>query len=405
MIDSCHLPLNCCSILFHYSKKHNSMKMNQEEIAEVTSAVHLFIDETRNISRSYLSSITRSELNPLPMLEIKNGFECLLCDDDKVYYCADRKMLHMHYLRKHSGRQQLVRPAFVQCFNKQLKSAYFKVRVNHVDGANHSKSNENFLKKKFIEASKIQTKTQKEIKRKTYIQELQMDGVITGLELFDILNLNYSSIPFKDRLQETFEQYFLIGYSLLDKPDECSFLLKRLIRDPKQDKSSNRRMSKFKNESTLQAYKKQGLQLFLFLFRCMIEKVENGNYPLLLNTLDDFPILLYQNLQNDLLLLQQTIQEPLFTNTFGLQDLLFSRIHNVFKSLFFRKQPLSENRMNDICYIFWCIQAYDENTQCFKEPSNLTQPISKMLFFIRLVVLMECHLEKSHLIDFMNSTM
>lgn len=165
-------------------------------------------------------------------------------------------------------------------------------------------------------------------------------------------------------------------------------------------------MKKFQNEDTAKNYMQNGLQLFLFLFSCKTEKERNGQIIFTyIYHLAEFSISLYECLTRNMDKLKDAINSPGYKKNYGFEDLIFAKIHNIFKSLFFRKQPFSDSRTSDICYCFWAIQAYEVHSKSFKKASLLTQSISKMLFLMRLVVLMECHINKSHLINLMNPKM
>lgn len=274
-LNECYMPLNFCSIPFHYSRKHK-LKICDAELRTVLSTINSLIDEDRvSTAMEYTTTLTRNELAPLPMLEIKNGIECLLCPDDEVYYCIKKNMMRAHYSRKHNGSAQVVRPANVQCFNSKLKTPCFKVRTVRNEAITTTNLNANFLTRKFFETNN-HAYTSASPKRKTYIEELQLDKAISDVPSPTILNLDYQHVLQKTFLESIFKKYFMLGYDLLDKPNECSFLLKRHVRDPHQDQNSNRVMKNFRNESTLAAYIKQGCELLLFLYACKHEMETSG---------------------------------------------------------------------------------------------------------------------------------
>jgi hypothetical protein len=126
------------------------------------------------------------------------------------------------------------------------------------------------------------------------------------------------------------------------------------------------------------------------------------NYIFLI-VLENFAIVIDNPLKNVLIELELSAQRNESLLEFGFGHPMFGRIHSVFKALFFKCYPISGNRINDLTYRFWCIQSYEAHSRTFKKANILTQPISKLLFLIRLVVLMECHLDNSHSIKLMDS--
>jgi transcription elongation factor Elf1 len=274
ILNGCFLPLNFCSIPYHYHNKHK-LKISDTELTTLSSNIFSLIDEDRNsVSLEYTKNLTRNELAPMPMLDIQNGFECLLCPDNKVYYCISKKTMRAHYSRNHNGMAQLVRPVSVQCFNKNLKTPWFKVRTGNLEALTASNVNAIFLKRKFVETTNHVHPTPS-FKRKSYIEELQMKNAVSDILSSGLLAFDQNMAQ-KHFFESIFQRYFMLGYSLLDKPNECSFLLKRHIRDPQQDKHSNRVMKKFLNEGTTTAYMRQGSQLFMFLIACKNEIDKNG---------------------------------------------------------------------------------------------------------------------------------
>jgi hypothetical protein len=118
-----------------------------------------------------------------------------------------------------------------------------------------------------------------------------------------------------------------------------------------------------------------------------------------------FPIILYDELKKSMAHLEDYFEEIIIGGTTLCREVAIKKIHKIFKKLFFKKGPITQNRISDLCYRFWCLQAYESPTKGFKKPEVLTQPISKTLFLIRLMLLIECNYDNHHVVSYMNPQM
>jgi hypothetical protein len=280
-VENCNLPLNFCSIDYHYSRRHSKLKLSNQNLLFITSKMEQFIQSDRiDVAKSYTKNISRQSQDAMPMLDIIEGFECLLCKDDNVYYCRKKVMMNSHYSRNHTGQTVMSRRVVVQCFNSKLKTPYFKVHTNAGRIIKNPNDTQSILKEHFIESKKTSAPAMSAQSPQAYILELQLEQAIQGMDPERVKNLvtEFNGVPYHCQIQDAFKNYFDHGYSLLNEPEKCSFLLKRLVRDPQQGIDSNKIMKPFQNQSTKTSYFQNGLSLLLFLFNCKYERKISGRH-------------------------------------------------------------------------------------------------------------------------------